>query len=854
MKKILTYITVSLIACMGTHAEVISPESALKRVEQSGKIISNGLESRALSSSIVKTLKDKNGVAALYVFDNPGNNGFMIVSADDNAVPLLGYSDTGYIDFDNLPPALEYWLGEYQRQIEFARENNLTRSSNPTSGVTLPSTWTAVTPLLTTNWNQDAPYNDLCPVDKGMNSFTGCVATSMAQVMNYHKYPTKGKGEITYTTRTLRRNLSMNFGATTFDWNNMLNGYTGNYTEAQANAVATLMKACGYSVQMDYTSNQSGAVSGIIPSALVNYFDYDLSVRYFTREMYSFTEWATLIYNNLKSYGPVIYDGTGTAGGHSWVCDGYNGNGMFHMNWGWGGTSNGYYSLDALSPDALGIGGGGGDFNYGQGGVFNIQPNKNSGTAQSNILLYGTLTGVLNGGSIILTPTGVLSPGWGYQGLGTFPVSFGVGYAKADSNGPLTFIPETNGGEYNLTGGSYIPVSSNLAVNTSRFSLENGVKYKVVAAYKPRNGQWSEIPVGVGFYNYFYLTKNGTKYTIENMTPLQFTSSGVTLNSPLYYNSAVEVSTSFSNPNNIEITRSVAFALVDSKDKLSFVGTPMLLSIAPGNSVTYTWATTLTRQSGISAVTQNTDFYPALYDTENKVVFYKSSQPVTMMASAGVLDLEISMSVKDAPILDYTINDVNVYDVDNARNFNVVTDVEVSNGYLADQLYLGIYRDPYEDEDSRYIYLSYYLPMGEYTFMNKGESNTWTNNVNFPYAQIGSAYYMGLLNSTMSLINGEIYAVIEITGIGESGVESIEADRGEIMFLIDKASRVVNVTGGENGIAGVDAYYLNGMKAPVKVQYINGNASVDLSGLGKGFVILTATDNAGNRKTVKTPL
>lgn len=860
MKKLITLSSISLLFVAAATAAPLSPENALERALENRGAVTGFTQGSRVSlpqPELKKTYKARDGKALLYVFDNATNDGFMIVSADDEALPLLGYSNEGTFDPANMPPALEYWLGEYSRQIEYAREAGLTRSQEelPAERVTLPESWTPVAPILHTTWNQDAPYNNLCPKVGNVSTYTGCVATSVAQIMKHFNYPAKGQGQIEYFASQIREYLDMDFSQVTFDWNNMLNSYLGNYSETNAMAVATLMQAVGYALKMDYGTVQSGALSGNLPNAIVDYFDYDPGVRYYTREMFTYTDWAQMIYNNLKNVGPVVYDGGGSVGGHSWVCDGYDGQGLFHMNWGWGGMSDGYYALDALSPSALGIGAGAGNFNYGQGGLFNMQPNKNNGgTPQHEMLIYGSLTGEVLGNSLMLLPKGGTNPGWGYQGLGSFEAMIGLGYAPAGSSQDYQYLPESTMTYYKFVGGTYIQSEYGFKVSLTNMNMEDGVKYKVVAAYRDRQTQWHEFPVEVGGFNYFYLTKNGNVYTIDNLTPLQFEGLDVTFNSPLYYNSAVELSTSLQNNNDTELTRSVALALKNSSGKLAFLGDPVLVTLAPGESVTKTWATNLSRQAGVSAVTSPTEFYPALYDTENLVEFYVSPNTVTMQKAAGTLKTESSTQVLGVPTFNTSQEGTYWYEIPNGADFDVEATVRVIQGYLSQKLYVGIYNYAGVQNGQNVYTLTTAYPLGEdLIFLNEGETKSWTLNIDFPYGGGEQQNLMGVLDSSRKPLN-TLDAVLDIQGYMSAGVESITVSEGEILFLMDNATSTLTVTGGESGIASVDVYHINGMKAPAKVSYQNGNAYCDLSEVGKGIVAVTAIDRSGNRKAMKTVL
>ena len=226
------------------------------------------------------------------------------MSADDMVTPLLAYFDRPVLSLDSIAPSTRAWLDEYAAQIEWAQAN----PSLVSAPAKVPNHG-SISPLCATQWDQNWPYNMYTP----SNYPSGCVATSMAQVMYYYKYPSKGTGSISYTQNGT--SMWMDFGSTYFDWNNMLTSYSGAYNDTQSSAVATLMKACGYAVQMEYAADGSGAHSGRVRSALVDYFGYDKGTKYVRRKHHDADEWDWMIYNNLKDVGPVIYSGYGN-GGH----------------------------------------------------------------------------------------------------------------------------------------------------------------------------------------------------------------------------------------------------------------------------------------------------------------------------------------------------------------------------------------------------------------------------------------------------------------------------------------------------------------------------------------------------------
>lgn len=864
MKRLFNFLVLFLaLGSLMASAEALTPQQALDRVSSlPGSLsvpqsLSNnvGTRARVTSPELLMTIEDTKGEAALYLFDNGENQGYLIVSADEATMPLLGYSDSGSFDPDNIPPALEFWLSEYQNQIEWARENNISvQSVNTRSDVTLPS-WAPIAPLVKTSWDQSAPYNNLCPESNGQKCVTGCVATSVAQAMKYFNYPAQGQGSISYETETLSLSLSMDFSKVKFDWNNMLDSYSGSYTSTQATAVATLMEAIGYGVEMDYTTNNSGAASGLVPYALVTYFNYDKGIRYFMRGQFTYTDWATMLYDNLKNIGPVVYNGTGVAGGHSWICDGYQGEGYFHFNWGWGGTSDGYYLLDALAPPALGIGGGGGNFNFNQGAIFNIQPAKsgNNAVQQNTLVLSGGLTGELNGTDLYVFPSYAYYPGWFYTGSSSIQFSLGIGYAPAIGNSDPTFKPivtaELYGGYY--IGPYYVDSQNNqqlpsVSLALSSLNLKKGVKYKIVSAYKPNGGNWQIFEGSQGYPNYFYVTSNGgSSYKIENVTPDELGGSSISLESALVYGDALKVKATITNPSGEELSRGFALALINKNNKVAFIGDKMFVTVSPGGSVEEEWITSLTKQSGIANVKIPTDFYPALYDINTGVVFYTSPTAVTMQPSSE-WKATVSIEVEDEP-RNWNYPGQLTYSVLNPSNINLNVNVNVTSGTLAQQLYMSVL----QSQNNEYAILSYNPLESSYTFLSEGESKTVPYTLNMPTLTLGNLYYLGVFyitdDNAASLISN-------LTGIyitDAAGVEEVSANSGDIKFVYDKLTGSLNVLGGENGIDNVEAYYSNGIKVPLNVQKNGEAAFVSLQDATNGIIIVTAIDNGGNRKTIK---
>lgn len=342
----------------------VTPEEALQHATRFLKAREGNGTRHAPSAMKLTMAKQVNG---LYIFNTEQDNGFIIVSNDDRTESILGYADSGSFDPDNMPENMMVWLQGYADEIKHLPATTGTRAKTKQK-----VSKQALLPLLTTEWNQGDPYNIKVPnfFTYG-KSVTGCVATAMAQAI-YHVWKTSEFPTVTTTVipaYVCTKNWNVGGVAqqihvpavpiTTFDWTNMLSVYSGSETTEEKNAVADLMLCCGASVKMEYANSQNGGSTSYvsrIPDAFRTYFGFDNSVRHLARVLYSTSEWEDIIYTELSNNRPVIYGGQSSNGGHAFVCDGYDGNGYFHINWGWGGNHDGYFLLSAMNPYGGGIG------------------------------------------------------------------------------------------------------------------------------------------------------------------------------------------------------------------------------------------------------------------------------------------------------------------------------------------------------------------------------------------------------------------------------------------------------------------------------------------------------------------
>ncbi len=317
------------------------------------------------------------GDIPLFYAINFEEGGFVLVSATDAAIPVLGYSPEGEFSLQDQSPSMLHWIKGYELQLD-----EIIRDDIPaTPGIV--NEWSAlmnyspadspntreirgVEPLLPSRWNQGSPYNDLCPEDNtgpGGHVYSGCVATAMSQIIYYWRYPLQGIGSSGYYSDY--GYLFVDFSEAEYRYEEMTNSITA----ADHYEMAEIQYHCGVAVDMMYSGSGSGAYSFDAATALRNHFGYSNTLTLKSKDDYSDVAWADLMKQNLDNGWPMYYNGYGS-GGHAFNLDGYQGDDYFHFNWGWGGTANGYFYLNNLNPN-------GSNFNEGQGAIVNFVPGSN---------------------------------------------------------------------------------------------------------------------------------------------------------------------------------------------------------------------------------------------------------------------------------------------------------------------------------------------------------------------------------------------------------------------------------------------------------------------------------------------
>ena len=327
------------------------------------------------------------GQTTVYVFTRGNADGYVLVSGDDRAPAVLGYSDRGGFNADAIPDNMQAMLDDWSRQITWLSTHSEARAAAPAP----PSR--PIEPLLgEIQWDQGEPYNRKCPTVTQANMYgedagkgpaaTGCVATALGQIMYYHKWPERGTGEISYISDGTtpsgdpeKQQISVSFEGYEYNWDAMLPSLSSTSPSDAIDAVSTLLYHVGASFESIYGAS-TGATDVSVAPALMRHFGYDKGINYVKRDYFTSEDWNNLLVNELENGRPVAYGGiTRRAGGHFFVLDGVNTEGYYHVNWGWSGSQNGYYLLTLLEPGSQGIGGAdGGAYHYEQNMIIGIRP------------------------------------------------------------------------------------------------------------------------------------------------------------------------------------------------------------------------------------------------------------------------------------------------------------------------------------------------------------------------------------------------------------------------------------------------------------------------------------------------
>lgn len=490
-------------------AQTVSQEDAASKamhfIRQGQRVM--GADSDQLSMAYKAQRGDE---TYYYVFNYGNQNGYVIVGGDEAAREILGYSENGSFDYNALPPQMQWWLEQYEGQISHAirlvKAGEMTLDKAQDGASQTKASKSNISPLLCEiEWNQSAPYNSQIPNLSGftdINAFvTGCVATAAAQIMKYHEWPDQGEGYYEYNLNYTGHGtltFQADFANTTYDWANMLNTYSGSYSDVEAQAVGTLMYHVGVAAHMSYSNSASGGSSSNtnkVGLGLAKYLRYNKAMTPLSRDYFTDDDWESIVYNELYNNRPVLYGGCGTpegGSGHEFVCDGYE-DGRYHINWGWGGSHNGYFLLTptvsekALTPDGTGIGGGasGTSYVYKQDILIGIEPDRTGTSKYTKIVTSDSYT--LSASNVAIGQSCNVDGLMYNKGLATDIFSFAARLVNiADDTDEVVAISSTTH-----------ELDQNQGCSPFSFILPAGATvgatYKVYPMYMDENGDWQDV-------------------------------------------------------------------------------------------------------------------------------------------------------------------------------------------------------------------------------------------------------------------------------------------------------------------------------------------------------------------------
>lgn len=377
MKRLILILSLICLTIPGL-AEQISRDQALRKAQQF--LVQKGLPSSVKAAETELSRRRAQGIPQpdyYYVFNSGQNQGFVIISGDDRAETVLGYATSGRFDVDNIPSNMAAWLQGYADQIKYIQEHPALSAQEQTVRRSYP----AISKLMTCQWDQDDPFNAECPTVGTKKCVTGCVTTAVSQILYYHAktsgYTPSSTAIPGYTTES-RGDKMPDLPAASFDWVNMIDVYNSSATAEQKAAVAKLFQYVGTGLKAAYDLSENGGTSvrdNMPEIVFKDYFGYGNGIQLVHRaDAIPESEWDNLICNELANGRPVLYSGRGSAGGHTFVIDGYDGAGKYAINWGWGGYQDNYFALSALNPELGGAGAGAGGFNYNQSALVGISP------------------------------------------------------------------------------------------------------------------------------------------------------------------------------------------------------------------------------------------------------------------------------------------------------------------------------------------------------------------------------------------------------------------------------------------------------------------------------------------------
>lgn len=731
-----------------------------------------------------------------YAFTRGSDNGYVIVAADDRAAnSILGYACEGTLDPDNMPDAMRWWLGEYERQLSCAETS--TRTNRNRISAELP-VYAPIAPLITSRWDQTEPYNLQCPIYNGttlpsysgMQCLTGCVATAWAQIMYYHKWPVQGSGSHSYKWTFNGEDLgtlSADFSQSIYNWDAMTDIYNSSSSEESRNAVSQLMSDIGIASEMSYSPISSGAISLTSLQGLVEYFGYDVGAALIQRNYYGLEEWQDSIYASLAAGYPVYYGGQNSSAGHAFVCDGYN-NGYFHINWGWSGISNGYFLLTALDPAMQGSGGSDAGYNYRQEAATFVRKAEAGSSPRLMILCLDNFD--IDTYNATRNSTVTFSGRFYNKGIATFDITLGL--KVVDSEGNVTYLEAP----YYTAQLPSMYGTNTFDMTLTDFPTAEGT-YKVYPACRDNStGIWYEIPTPIqSTQRYLIATVEGTNSIIfsNSSTATPELNATAAVSTPLYTGKTFKADVTITNSGE-EYYNDIYVATVPAGSlTIETLSNAVLVNLINGGSADVSFKLTAPETAG------DYELYVIGFDH----TILSDPLPITVTetpsgTTALSLASPITMDYEGAVIAD---------------DLRFSAQVACTSGYYIDKLYAYIF-----PEEGGTSLTSFTTDL----YIGAGDTQQVSFSGNFINAEVGKTYFLALYYQDSSSLK-------QIKS-GDTGISNT------MTFTIGMASGI-NDTKGNDEVQEIEVYNLMGIRV-LHQQAV----APDLSALAPGIYIVKTGD------------
>lgn len=814
-KRYLILTAVALIGAATATARQLTPDEALNRALAAEPTVMSSQSRTSVAPSLCFTAGE-DGLNTLYVFDRGNQAGFIVVSADDSSGPaLLGYSDSGTAPTEaHMPANLRWWLGQYSREIAAGVLNG--DGSDETAGE-YPQT-DPVEPLCQTYWNQTSPYNALCPKIDGVNCPTGCIATAMAQAMMVYRWPEKGQGVHAYKPIAIGEMLTVDFSNSTYQWDKMLDRYTASSAQENIDAVARLMYDCGVSISMQYEANSSGGNYTNAAKSLVKYFNYDKGLRILDRDYYGIMEWINMIIAELQAGHPVLYSGRNDEAGHAFVCDGYRGDGYFHINWGWGGTSNGYFLLSALEPSEQGVGGSAAGYNIGQTALIGLQKPVEGSTIVpvfkfiSNFSTAEPSYSVPYGEVKFMDRRGIFN-----ESIDSLHATMGVKLTDADGN--VSYVESTE--KKYLSGQGF----TNYYIPVQRFPKTGS--YVVTPVVKGEDGKWHDAEVKLSNVGSLNLTIGTDSLRFAAGKVASVVATDVELLSPIYPGRQCGVRATLTNNSDLDFYEEVVPVLVfDGEEKAQ--ATPIAVELLPGESNQFEWL-------GEFPSTLAPGTYK-LYLVDKSGNDISRGVTVTVEAAPTVADKYTftSTTVGGAGAESTVSTPVEI----SYSDFAVRVTVRCESGYFSGVVGGGVYPT---DRESGIKGIE-----GKYIAVREGEEGSVELHADLSeYLATGTVYYFLAESGPSGRTGNNLYFTSTTSGIDIIGEDSDDVSVGP-----NPADDYAVVTAKET-ITAVDVYSMSGVKVAGVAGVSLTEVEIEVAPLPRGLYLVAVTTADGRRSVAK---